>query len=160
MTCYFGFVTLAVAPCRFRGNSPIEPRALRPLISFICFIPYVTFCIFHSIVVFPTSPQKGDSISDPSSLGLQKFIAKSAPSGLRVLQVVIHQAIHRLILVAVAPLQVLKRGIVSLIHVSSLVQPRHLHLLASSNFPQVILESSIGQSLMSQFLSYKSSKGG
>jgi hypothetical protein len=94
----------------------------------------------------PTSSQKGDSPSDPSP-SLQKF--NSILSILSIESPSHSRAIHRLILVAVAPLQVRKRGILSPIHVSSLVlQPRHscLHPLHRTNFLKLLLESSIGQS--------------
>jgi hypothetical protein len=104
------YLAVAVAPCRFRGNSPIEPRASHEVIHrFIHrFHPLRYFCILHSIVaplvlkrgitfpihrpsvskvhrqihsiespshpsshppvnprrLSPTSPQRGDSLSD------------------------------------------------------------------------------------------------
>jgi hypothetical protein len=108
--------------------------------SFVGFILYVTFCIFHSIVVSPTSPQKGDGfpIHRPSVSKVQLHPLHRVPKSST-------DSIHRLILVAVAPLQVLKRGIVSPIHVSSLVQPRHPRILAPSH-PRFI-ESKVPQVL-------------
>jgi hypothetical protein len=69
------YLAVAVAPYRFRGNfvsSNLEPPMKSSIDSFIGFILYVTLCILHSIVVSPTSPQKGDSLSDPSP-SLLKF---------------------------------------------------------------------------------------
>jgi hypothetical protein len=114
--------------------------------SFIGYSSSYVTSASSSIVVCPLRPQKGDSLSDPSSFDLQKFnsnLSIESPSHSR--------AIHRLILVTIAPLQVLKREIVSLIHVSSLVlQPRHpRHPLHRINFLKSLLESSISQSSMS-----------
>jgi hypothetical protein len=95
--------------------------------------------VHPSIVVSPTSPQRGESVSDslPSvSKVHHQILSIEFPSHY-------YRAIHRLILV-VCPLQVLKGGIVSPTHVSTLVlQPRrHPHIPASSSSLKSLLESS------------------
>jgi hypothetical protein len=150
-------ITVAVAPCSFRGNSPIEPRASHEVIHrfFHRFHPLRYSCILQYRRLSPTSPQKGDSFSDPSSFGLQKF-----NSNLSIESPSCSRAIHRLILVAVAPLQVLKRGIVSPIHVSSLVlQPRR-HPLHRNFFKSFSNHLSANPQCRYRSLAVKSSKGG
>jgi hypothetical protein len=70
-----------LASPRFQGSfSSIEPRVtIKSSIDlFIGFILYVTFCILHSVVVSSTSPQRGDSLSDPSpSVSKVRLLASS-----------------------------------------------------------------------------------
>jgi hypothetical protein len=148
---------LAVDPCRFRGKfiHRTSSNSSSPSIdSSIGFILYVTFCIFHSIVVSPTSPQRGDSFSDPSSLvsnvrlhPLHRVPKSSIDSSFGY-----SNATSASSTVSSSPLQVLKGGITSPIHVSSLVLQPRLHPLHRIKFIKLFLESSIGQSSLSPSL--------
>ena len=75
ITSYCGFCYLAVDPCHFRGNSihrTSKSLQVNPSIPPSVSSSYVTSAS-SSIVVCPLRPKKGDSLSDPSSFGLQKF---------------------------------------------------------------------------------------
>jgi hypothetical protein len=75
--------TLAVSGVKFRS---IEPRPSHEVIHRFGhrFHPLRYFCILQYRHLSPTSPKKGDSLSDPSSFGLQR----SSPSTLSSPQVI------------------------------------------------------------------------
>jgi hypothetical protein len=74
ITCYFGISSLSPSPPAVSGViSSIEPRASHEVIHRFNhrFHPLRYFCILQYRRLSPTSPKKGDSLSDPSSFGLQ-----------------------------------------------------------------------------------------
>jgi hypothetical protein len=116
---------------------------------------------FHPIRYFLHPPQYRRLPYKSSKGGIafpiHRLRSKSSPQILSIESPSHSRAIHRLIIIAVAPLQVLKRGIVSPIHVSSLVlHPRRhpLHRVFSSHF-----SSHPSVNPQCRRLPYKSSKG-
>ena len=101
ITCYFGFVSSPSPPAVSGVISSIELEVHPEVIHrfFHRFHTLRYFCILQYRRLSPTSPKKGDSLSDPSSFGLQRSSPSSPSASSNQFPQVTSRVIHRSFLV-------------------------------------------------------------